>query len=152
MSPWNKRWWLLPVFVALGLSCLFLLGSKLGSSVNTETGRPVASEGQILVIPLQIERDNYGLAMVDTLNQTLWIYEINNRGPAHNRLKLLAARSWQYDRLLKDLNSAEPKPEKVRMILENIGQLPQKTFEKRQQDSKTSILEIAEPNNKDSGG
>jgi hypothetical protein len=65
-------------------------------------------EDGIMVIPVQISRGNYGLAMVDTTEQTLWIYEINNRGPAYNRLRLLAVWSWRYDRLLQQYNTAEP--------------------------------------------
>lgn len=152
MSPGTERRWLPPAFVVLGLLCLFLIGGKLGSPVNTQAEQPTGTDGQILVIPVQIERDNYGLAMVDTVGQTLWIYEINSRGPAHNRLKLLAARSWRYDRLLQDLNTAEPKPEKVKMILQDLGQLQKKSNNKKQQDRDINILEIAEPNNKDSNG
>ncbi|HEW79161.1 MAG TPA: hypothetical protein ENH34_04245 [Phycisphaerales bacterium] len=100
------------------------------------------TENGILVIPVQIERDSYGLAMVDTAGQTIWIYEINSRGSAHNRLRLLAARSWRYDRLLQQYNTAEPKPEQVKMLLKDLG---------RQRDSDINILERAKPNDKDFG-
>ena len=80
------------------------------------------SESGILVVPVQIERDSYGIAMIDTVGQNLWIYEINSRGPAHSRLKLLAARSWRYDKLLQQYNTAEPKPEQVKSLLENLQQ------------------------------
>jgi len=146
MSLGVERRWLLAAFIALGALCLFLIGSKLAPQVNTEAEQPSIPEGQILVIPIQIDRDNYGLAMVDTVGQTLWIYEINNRGPAHNRLRLLAARSWQYDRLLKDLNTSEPKPQEVKTMLEELGRMQKKSDKKNQQGSDTNILQIAEPN------
>ncbi|MHC4155004.1 MAG: hypothetical protein ACYST6_08805 [Planctomycetota bacterium] len=100
---------------------------------------PDDKNDRILVIPIQIARDSYGLAMVDTVAQTLWIYEINSRGPAHKRLTLLAARSWQYDRRLERYNTAEPTPEQVKGLLDNAGQLP------RQADVSKRILEMAEP-------
>ncbi len=110
--------WALPTFIALGVLALFFAGSKLGSPANAQAELQPVSNGEIMVVPIQIERDKYGIAMVDTTSQTLWIYEINSMGPAHNRLKLLASRSWQYDRLLKQYNTAEPKPEQVKMLLE----------------------------------
>ena len=151
MSPGTEKRWLLPAFTVLGVLCLFLIGGKLGSSESPKGEKLSDTEGRILVIPIQLERDNYGFAMVDTVGQTLWIYEINNRGPAHNRLRLIAARSWQYDRLLKDLNTAEPKPEDVRMMLEDLGQMQKKSDKKKQQVSDINILGIAEPNNKEFG-
>jgi hypothetical protein len=89
--------------------------------------------------------------MVDTVGQTLWIYELNSRGPAHNRLRLLAARSWRYDRLLQQYNTAEPKPEQIRMLLENLGQLQKQPSKGKLQDSDINILEMAEPNGRDFG-
>ena len=147
----TEKRWLLPVFIVLGVLCLFFIGSKLGSPANAQIELQTSTEGGILVIPVQIERDSYGLAMVDIVGQTLWIYELNNRGPAHNRLRLLAARSWRYDRLLQQYNTAEPKPEQVKMLLESLGQQQKKRNNEKQRDSNINILEIAKPNNRDFG-
>ena len=152
MRTRTERRWLLPAFIVLGVLCLFFIGSKLGSPANAQVQLRTGMEGGILVIPVQVERDSYGIAMVDTVGQTLWIYELNSRGPAHNRLKLLAARSWRYDRLLQQYNTAEPKPEQVKMLLENLGQPQKERNKEKQQDSNTNILEIAEPNERDFGG
>lgn len=136
-----ERRWLLSTFVALGVLALFFIGSKFGSPANAQAELQANSNDGILAVPIQIERDKYGLAMVDTVGQTLWIYELNSRGPAHNRLRLFAARSWQYDRLLKQYNTAEPKPEQVRILLEDLGGQT-----KEQQDSDINIVEVTEPN------
>ena len=151
MISGTERRWLLPAFIVLGVLCLFFIGSKLGSPANAQIELQTSTEGGILVIPVQIERDSYGLAMVDTVSQTLWIYELNSRGPAHNRLRLLAARSWRYDRLLQQYNTAEPKPEQVKMLLESLGQQQKKRNNEKQRDSNINILEIAKPNNRDFG-
>ncbi len=37
-------------------------------------------------------------------------------------MKLLAARSWRYDRQLEQYNTAEPKPEQIKALLEKLGQ------------------------------
>ena len=140
VSRTEKRW-LLPALIVVGVLCIFFIGGKSGSPTNAQADLQAVTEGRILVIPVQIGRDSYGLAMVDTVGETLWIYELSSRGPTHKRLELLAARSWRYDRLLQQYNTTEPKPEQVRILLENLGQL-----QKKQRDSDINILEAVEPN------
>lgn len=148
MVSGTERRWLLSTFIVLGVLALFLIVSKFGSPASAEVKLQAGSDGEILVVPIQIERNRYGLAMVDTVGQTLWIYELNIQGPAHNRLRLLAARSWQYDRQLKQYNTAEPKPEQVRTLLKQkdwVEQLKEGVKEK-QQDLDVNTVEAAEPN------
>jgi hypothetical protein len=148
MVSGTERRWLLPTFIVLGVLVLFFIGSKLGSPASAEAELQTGSNSEILVVPIQIERDKYGLAMVDTVGQTLWIYELNSMGPAHNRLRLLAARSWQYDRLLKQYNTAEPKPEQVRMLLEEeeLGKQPKEQVKEKQEMLDVNVVEANEPN------
>ena len=140
MKSGTERRWLLPAFIVLGVLCLFFIGSKSEQPANTQAQLQAGTEGGILVIPVQLKRDSYGLAMVDLAGQTIWIYELNSRGPAQNRLQLWAARSWQYDRLLKDLNTSEPKPEQVKMLLENLQQQQKRQNKEEQQDSDPNVL------------
>lgn len=152
MISGTERRWLLSAFIILGVLCIFFIGSKLGSPTSAQAELQTGTEGGILVIPVQIERDSYGLAMVDTVSQTLWIYEINNRGPAHSRLRLLAARSWRYDRLLQQYNTSEPKPEQVKMLLEDLGRQMKEQSKEKQQDLDINVLEIVEPNSSNFSG
>ena len=147
VSGTEKRWLLL-TFIVLGVLALFFVGSKLGSPASAQAELQTGSNSEILVVPIQIEREKYGLAMVDMVNQTLWIYELNSMGPAHNRLRLLAARSWQYDRLLKQYNTSEPKPEQVRMLLEEeeLGKQPKEQVKERQEMLDVNVVEANEPN------
>lgn len=146
-----KIQWLLPVAVIIGLSVVLLLCGQSSSPAAAWAQSPVPADGRILVVPIQFERNIYGLAMVDMVNQTLWVYQLNNRGPAYNRLQLWAARSWQYDRLLQQYNAAEPKPQQVKMLLEGFaGQLEEPESPGRQ-DSNEYILQAPEPNSSESG-
>jgi hypothetical protein len=147
----EKRW-ALSMFVILGVLALFFAGNKLCSPANTQAEPQAGSE--ILVVPMQIDRDRYGLAMVDTTNHTLWIYELNSRGLPHSRLKLLAARSWKYDRLLEQYNTDEPKPEQVRMLLENKSESeqPKEQPSEKQDYSDVNTTEVNEPNDRYSDG
>ena len=142
MSSGIERGWLLPVLIVPAVLCLFFIGSKSGSPASVQARLQAGTDSQVLVIPVQIERDSYGLAMVDTLGQTLWVYELNSHGPAHNRLRLLAARSWRYDKLLQQYNTSEPKPEQIKILLESLGQ------QQKEPNSQINILEMAEPNDR----
>ena len=90
MLTGTGRRWLLPAFIVVSLLCLFFVGSRFGSPANIQAQLQAGTKDGILVVPIQIERDSYGLAMVDTVGQTLWVYEIT----AQKQLRLLAARSW----------------------------------------------------------
>ncbi len=148
----TERRWLLVVSVVAGALCLFFIGSKITSPADAQAELQTPVESRILVIPVQLGRDSYGLAMVDTAAQTLWVYELNSRGPAHNRLKLLAARSWRYDRLLQQYNTTEPKPEQIKMLLKDLGEQPKEGNKQKQQGLDTNVLETAEPDKSDFGG
>jgi hypothetical protein len=145
MGTGTERRWLLPALIVLGVMFLFFLNRRLGTPVPVQADSQVGGDARIMVVPVQIARESYGLAMVDTVSQTLWIYEINSRGPVHRRLSLLAARSWRYDRLLERYNTDEPKPEQVRILLEELGRPSKEQSEEKQKDSGLDILQMAEP-------
>ena len=142
---------MLSAFIVPGALILLFMGSRFSSPVSAWAESVAGEEGGILVIPVQVELDSYGLAMVDTVNETLWIYELSSRGPVHSRLRLLAARSWRYDKLLRQYNTAEPKPEQVRILLETLGRQRKEQSREKQPDFNKNILEIAEPNSSNFG-
>ncbi len=117
---------------------LIMVGLLAGQDSNQPDYSLSGPEGktteQIKVVPMQIGPNDYGLAMVDTVNKTLWVYEIN-RNAGHNRIRLIAARNWQYDRLLTEYNSAEPKPGQVKEILERFAE----TQRKKELDEKRKV-------------
>jgi len=137
----------LPALVVFGIVGLFFIGRQTGLPSDVAAKAQNPEKSGILVVPIQLGRDSYGLAMVDTAEQTLWIYELNNRGPAYGRLKLWAARSWQYDGLLRQYNTDEPKPEQVKMLLEDLSfQHPKKQENQPRQVLDVNVPEVNEPN------
>jgi hypothetical protein len=145
MGYGTEKRWLLLALIVLGVMFPFFLVRGLGTPASAKANLQTSSDGRIMVVPIQITRESYGLAMVDTVNQTLWIYEVNSRGPIHRRLSLLAARSWRYDRLLERYNTDEPKPEQVRILLESLGQAQKEQSREEPGDSGSEILQMAEP-------
>ncbi|GAI28357.1 unnamed protein product, partial [marine sediment metagenome] len=61
-----KIQWLLPAAVVVGLSVVLLLCGQWGSPASAVAQSQTPADGQILVVPIQLERNSYGLAMVDT--------------------------------------------------------------------------------------
>ena len=106
---------------AAALVCLFFIARQMNQPGRIQASVKDDAEGKIIVIPVQLERDVYGIAMVDTVGEKLWLYKLNYRGPAYSRLQLFAARSWKYDKLLEQYNTAEPKPEQVKIMLETLS-------------------------------
>ena len=69
-----------------------------------------ASIAAVDAIPVQIRPGIEGIALIDKQNYTICIYQYQMHRPDHESLVLLAARSFRYDVLLEDFNTAEPKP------------------------------------------
>lgn len=109
--------------VLLFISILAAGGAMLfapGHVPNSFAVMPEQPSDDITVIPLQTARDGYGLAMIDRKTQTIWVYEINSRSSAYNKLRLIAARSYRYDRLLDEFNTGQPKPDEVKRVVEQL--------------------------------
>ena len=75
----------------------------------------VSSEG-VLAIQAHLSSDVYGLYLIDLKNQTILLYGYG--GPWSRGLRLLSARSFQYDRKLLDFNTGQPSPREVQQLIE----------------------------------
>lgn len=129
-------------FAVAGIVIVGLFGDKMNLWAGAESQQPSA----VSVVPIQLGHESYGLAMIDTKSENIWVYEINTHGPAHSRLKLIAARSWHYDKMLEEYNSAQPKPSEVKGIIEQLlrpgGSVP------AVEPNSPDITTMAEPNRK----
>jgi len=132
----------LPGLVIVGGLIIVFCGGRWGRVATADVQVGDIVEGRIMVVPMQLGKESYGLAMVDTQSQTLWIYEINSRAVAHNRLRLLAARSWKYDRLLTHYNTAEPKPEQVRALLDRLSRKPQEPVKEEKEAEEQEQFDV----------
>jgi hypothetical protein len=63
----------------------------------------------------QLDKDKYGLFMMDVDAGTVWVYEYF---PLKRRLKLVCARTFTYDRYLQNYNNDDPTPEQVEALVE----------------------------------
>ena len=75
--------------------------------------RPTGTGG-VMAFPAQLDKETFGIVMVDVDAGTIWIYHLKHPG---SQLKLLAARSWVYDRQLEEYNCAPPLPGEISQLL-----------------------------------
>jgi hypothetical protein len=68
---------------------------------------PMAGARGVFAFTGPIERDRYGLFMLDVDQGTIWCYAFENVAGT-SKLRLVAARTWVYDRFLQDFNCAAP--------------------------------------------
>ena len=136
-----KRWPQWAVLITLGVIAVSFAGNKIKSVARAQSPQANNNAGNIVVVPVQLGRDSNGIVMVDQVEQRIWVYELNSRGGTHNRLRLLAARNYKYDRLLDDYNTGEPKPEQVKKILERLS-IPEKS--KWEEENSEELEEAAE--------
>ncbi len=93
--------WLICVSLMVIATCLILRLDSSGGAVAL--AQPVSRAGArgIFAFTGQLSKNSYGVFMVDVDTSTLWCYEVL---PSKPLLKLVAARSWKYDRYLEEYN------------------------------------------------
>lgn len=93
----------------IALLLAFLVGWVVGGGASSgvaiaQTASPAGARG-IFAFTGQIDVNRFGLFMLDVDQGTLWCYELEPGGGTR-KLRLVAARSWIYDRYLLDFNGA----------------------------------------------
>lgn len=77
--------------------------------------QPIAGGAGFFLMPAQFASNKWGCYVMDVDAQTLVAYEYN---PGDRTLRLSAARSFVYDRQLKEYNTASPTPAEVAKLVE----------------------------------
>jgi len=113
-------WWVMTVLLAIIATALVMrwdesaLSRSAWAQSSTIGAGPGSGARGIYAFTGQIGSRSYGLFMLDVDTGTIWCYEMS--GGRH--LKLLAARSWIFDRYLEEFNVADPTPTEVRQLVE----------------------------------
>jgi len=106
-------WWVIAVCLGVIATCL-VLRLEEGQAVQAQ---PVAQAGArgIFAFSGQLTKGTYGVFMVDVDTGTLWCYEYLS---AKRELRLVAARSWLYDRYLEEFNAGQPPVAEIERLVE----------------------------------
>lgn len=96
-----------------------LLGRNGGPMIFTQPAygqqqAPIAGGAGVFIMPGQLTSNSWGCYLLDVDAQTLCTYQFR---PGDQTLRLLAARSYRYDRQLSNMNT-EPAPADIRQLLE----------------------------------
>jgi hypothetical protein len=83
----------------------------------------------LYMMPAQIGPQTYGVYLMDVDSETITVYRTN---PDLNRFKLMAVRSFKFDRFLNDYNNEKPTPAEVQKIVQD--QRNRKEIEKKTEE------------------
>ena len=124
VAPRQTVHWLIAGMLGIIATILIVQGSPLSGTAYGQTagsGGGLLGARGVFAFTGPIDATRYGLWMMDVDNGTVWCYEFN---PVKQRMRLVAARSFLYDRSLKSFNQDEPSPDAVLEML---------NFERQQQ-------------------
>jgi len=99
--------WLIAILLAVIATALWVRpgGERLPAALAQVP--PAAGARGVYAFTGQIDPGRVGLFMLDVDQGTIWCYELQEAGGTR-RLRLVAARTWIYDRYLQDFNCAPP--------------------------------------------
>ena len=107
--------WIIAVLLAI-IATVLVVQPDQPFAVQTAYGdAPMMGARGVFAFTGQLDKNSQGLWMMDVDSGNVWCYQYL---PATRRLKLVAARSFLYDRHLKNYNNDGPLLDEVRDILE----------------------------------
>jgi hypothetical protein len=115
-------WWVLTVVLAVIATALVTRRDDADWATRAlgqvGSGIPQAGARGIYAFTGQLTSKSYGLFMMDVDSGTVWCYEMQHGPNGDVQLKLVAARSWLYDRYLEEFNVADPVPSAVQAMVQ----------------------------------
>jgi hypothetical protein len=99
--------WIIAVLLAVIATALWLRAPG-GMPAALAQNQPLAGARGVYAFTGQLEPNRYGLFMLDVDQGTIWCYELDSTTAGARKLRLVAARTWVYDRYLQDFNCAPP--------------------------------------------
>jgi hypothetical protein len=108
-------WWIIAILLAI-IATAMLTRTNTTFMPKAYGDSPMMGGRGIFAFTGQIDRDRYGLFMMDVDNSTVWAYEYL---PGTRRLRLAFARSFTFDRYLEEYgNDDDTQPQMVKSMLE----------------------------------
>ena len=95
---------------------------ELGSSLHAEgAGQEKKCEKNgVFVMAGQISHKTYGLYLVDYRNKTICVYQYDS---GKRNLRLMAARTYEFDVKLDSYNTGEPSPAQIKELISRQNRL-----------------------------
>ena len=116
--------WMISILLAVIATALWVRPDNGLSRRALAQNQPLAGARGIFAFTGPLDRDQYGLFMLDVDQGTIWCYAFDNVNGVR-KLRLIAGRTWIYDRYLQDFNCAAPDFRTVqRLVTQQRGQSP----------------------------
>lgn len=137
-APGQTVYWVIAVLLAAIAGGLWLRPTEpwLRSAVGQQQ---LAGARGVYAFTGPLDRDRYGLFMLDVDQGTIWCYAFESAGQTQ-KLRLVAARTWVYDRYLQDFNCAPPD---FRMVQQLVSEQRVRAAGELQRE--TRVHDAAEP-------
>ncbi len=103
----NAALWLIGVALAFIAAGIWLRPADSWLPSALAQNQTLAGARGVYAFTGQLDANRYGLFMLDVDQGTIWCYDLDSAGGTR-KLRLIAARTWVYDRFLQDYNNAKP--------------------------------------------
>ncbi|MGD8451300.1 MAG: hypothetical protein PVJ57_05725 [Phycisphaerae bacterium] len=100
-------YWIIAILLAVIATALWMRGPDRLLPTALAQGQPLAGARGVFAFTGQLDHNRFGLFMLDVDSGTIWCYELAS-ADGMRKLRLVAARTWIYDRYLQDFNCAPP--------------------------------------------
>ncbi len=115
--------WVIAILLAIIATALVVRSDGMLGAQPAFGDSPMVGARGVFAFTGQINKHSYGLFMMDVDSSNVWCYQYV---PGTRRLRLVAARSFLYDRYLEDYNCAEPGIEQTKLLLETQRKIKQR--------------------------
>jgi hypothetical protein len=119
----SKALWLVGIGLLVNAAILLTRGqapdiafdrTALAQAMPVQPAQPLGARG-IYMMPAQLGPMTFGLYLMDVDSGTICVYKAL---PDNNHFRLMAARSFKYDRFLEDYNNETLTPKEVQKLVE----------------------------------
>lgn len=115
-QPSQTVLWLIALLLAI-IATVLIVRPTAPFVVQPAFGdQPMVGARGIFAFMGQLDKNSHGLFMMDVDARTVWCYQYL---PGTRKLKLVAARSFDYDRYLKNYNNESPTEDEVKGLIED---------------------------------
>lgn len=108
--------WVIAVALAFIAGALWARDDSPNPRLALAQNAPLAGARGVYALAGQLDRDTYGLFMLDIEQGTMWCYQLESADGVQ-KLRLVAGRSWLYDRYLRDFNCLPPSYREVQDLV-----------------------------------
>ena len=110
----NGALWLIGISLAVIAASMVVSNGEVVSPACAQSVTQAGARG-VFAFTGKLSENSFGLFMVDVDAMTIWCYEYLS---GSKELRLVAARSWMYDRYLENFNCLSPSPSEVEKIVQ----------------------------------